>query len=82
MQFGVERLREWFATEVLKPLVKAVDCAHEDVVNAAEHMGFPGIRLTALSELGKSSSIFYVSLTPRSLPRVTNINMPWLLLLY
>jgi len=53
MQVVIEKLREWFATEILQPLENAADCAHINVVNAAVPVGFPGIRLTALNELGE-----------------------------
>jgi len=48
----MDKLREWFAAEVLQPLEKAIDSAHLDVINAAAPVGFPGVRLTALNELG------------------------------
>ena len=45
-------MREWFASDVLQPLQIAIENAHSEVVNTAAQLGYQGIRLTPLSELG------------------------------
>lgn len=50
LQICTERLREWLASEVLKPLVAAVDGAHKQVVAAAAALGWTGVQLSPLHE--------------------------------
>ena len=53
LQAAVEDLREWFASDVLQPLQRAIESAHSDVIDSAAQIGLPpSISLTALSELG------------------------------
>lgn len=49
-QVCTERLREWFASEVFKPLVRAVDGAHLEVVSCAARLGWAGLQLSPLHE--------------------------------
>ncbi len=50
---GVEQAREWFASDVLQPLMVAINSAHAEVIAGAAQLGFPGVRLTPLTDLGK-----------------------------
>lgn len=52
LQTGIESLREWFASDVLQPLQAAFEQAHADVIAGAAQLGFAGVRLTPLTELG------------------------------
>jgi hypothetical protein len=47
-QVWTERLREWMASQVLKPLVAAMAGAHSDVMTAAGAMGWAGVQLQPL----------------------------------
>lgn len=53
LQVAVEKLREWYAAEVLQPLHAAVRTIHEEIIQCASQTGFSGVRLTPLGELGK-----------------------------
>lgn len=56
VQVCTERLREWFAARLLKPLVAAVDGAHQRVVDAAARLGWAGLQLSPLHEAVTGSS--------------------------
>ena len=51
---GIENLREWFASDVLQPLQTALQTAHDDLITGATQLGFTGVRLTPLIDLGKN----------------------------
>lgn len=51
MQHGTERLREWMAAHVLKPLVRAIDTAHTSVIDTAARIGWQGVQLQPLESL-------------------------------
>ncbi len=53
LQVGIEQAREWFASDVLQPLMVAISSAHVEVIAGAAQLGFPGVRLTPLTDLGK-----------------------------
>lgn len=48
----MERLREWMAAKVLKPLVNAVDNAHTSVIETAARIGWQGVQLQPLEGQG------------------------------
>jgi hypothetical protein len=52
-QMGIEQAREWYASDVLQPLMVAIKSAHAEVIAGAAQLGFPGVRLTPLTDLGK-----------------------------
>jgi hypothetical protein len=56
---GIEQAREWFASDVLQPLMVAVNSAHTEVIAGAAQLGFPGVRLTPLTDLGKEKKMEY-----------------------
>lgn len=51
-QHGTERLREWLAARVVKPLVHAIDTAHTNVVDTAARIGWAGVQLQPLGGPG------------------------------
>ena len=54
---GIEQAREWFASDLLQPLMVAINGAHTDVIAGAAQLGFPGVRLTPLTDLGKYATV-------------------------
>lgn len=48
VQHGTERLREWMASRLLKPLVRALDGAHTHVTDTAARIGWQGVQLQPL----------------------------------
>ncbi|KAL4514510.1 hypothetical protein Ndes2437B_g01024 [Nannochloris sp. 'desiccata'] len=56
LEVGIEQAREWFASDVLKPLMVAVHNAHLEVIAGAAQLGFPGVRLTPLTDLGTDNA--------------------------
>ena len=56
LQHGTERIREWFAARVLKPLVKDVDGAHTRVIDSAARIGWTGVTLQPLDPQGGACS--------------------------
>ncbi|EFN51830.1 hypothetical protein CHLNCDRAFT_54824 [Chlorella variabilis] len=52
IEHGMERLREWMAAKVLKPLVNAVDNAHTSVIETAARIGWQGVQLQPLEGQG------------------------------
>lgn len=48
LEVGEEKLREWMAFEVLKPLVAKLDRTHTDVGSAAARLGWAGVQLAPL----------------------------------
>lgn len=52
VQHGTEHLREWMASHVLKPLVRAIDGAHTAVIDTAARIGWQGIQLQPLAGQG------------------------------
>lgn len=48
VQHGTERLREWMAARLLKPLVRAIDGAHTHVIETAARIGWQGVQLQPL----------------------------------
>ena len=59
MQTGIESLRGWLANDVLQPLQAAIGQAHADVIAGADQLGFAGVRLTPLSDLGEHFYVYY-----------------------
>ncbi|PRW20681.1 Transmembrane 209 [Chlorella sorokiniana] len=51
LEHGTERLREWMAARVLKPLVRAIDTAHTNVIDTAARIGWQGVQLQPLESL-------------------------------
>eukprot|EP00887_Chlorella_sp_A99_P005136 scaffold25.g5136.t1 len=60
LEYGEERLREWMAFQVLKPLVAHIDSAAADVAAAAARLGWAGVQLAPLPDTlagtGRSSA--------------------------
>lgn len=57
LQHGTERLREWMASRLLKPLVKAIDGAHTRVIETAARIGWQGVQLQPLEGQAGESRI-------------------------
>jgi hypothetical protein len=45
---GMENIREWISSQLLSPLVDAIDCVHGDVMEAAGRLGWTGLALSPL----------------------------------
>jgi hypothetical protein len=80
-QVGTEKLREWFSSDVLKPLQAAMASAHRDVIDAAAAVGVPGMTLSPLDQ-GACSLITmrrvancFSPLVPRPAGAVNTANM-------
>ena len=56
LQVGMENLREWFSSDLLQPLLAAIKTAHIDVIAGAAQLGFSGVRLTPLIDLGTENA--------------------------
>jgi len=68
MQDGTERLREWFATEVMQPLEHAIDSAHTEVLRTAADLGLTGIALSPLRQLGEPTCAQSIAQVLKSYP--------------
>jgi hypothetical protein len=45
---GMENIREWMSSQLLSPLVDAIDCVHGDVMEAAGRLGWTAFALSPL----------------------------------
>ncbi len=80
-QVGTEKLREWFASDVLKPLEAAMASAHRDVIDAAAAVGVQGMTLSPLDQgacslitMGRVANCFS-TLVPRPAGAVNTASM-------
>jgi hypothetical protein len=63
----MEQAREWFASDVLQPLMVAINSAHAEVIAGAAQLGFSGVRLTPLTDLGTRETLIVLLVETRSL---------------
>ena len=56
LEAWTDRFREWLAADVLKPLVRQVRSAHEQVASSASRLGWTRIELSSLGEPEASGS--------------------------